>query len=154
MGGNRSLSEEEMTNSEIEEELRYSVSTGLVLLGFFAFVAILKLIFRDAVAAGLLICLAVWFFANLGFAALLRRQTSLRAIDRLNLAYLTWEVLLLTVIVHYVGGVAWVGVLFYTLTVGYSGIGLPRGHGYVVAGAACALFTGLALLEFYGVVPH
>jgi serine phosphatase RsbU (regulator of sigma subunit) len=147
-------SEEELTRAEITAELRYAVSTGAVLLGFFLFVSLLKLIFRDAVAAGLLLCLAVWFLANLGFAALLRRQTSLRAIDRLNLFYLTWEVVLLTAIVHYVGGVAWIGVLFYTLTVGYSGIGLPRGYGYIVAGAACALFTALALLECYGVVPH
>jgi len=154
MGGNRSLAEEDLTNSEIEEELRYSISTGLVLLGFFIFVAILKLIFGDAVAAGLLVCLVVWFVANIGFASILRRQTSLCAIDRLNLAYLTWEVFLLTAIVHYVGGVAWVGVLFYTLTVGYSGIGLPRGHGYVVAGVACVLFAGLVLSEFYGVVSH
>ncbi len=154
MGSNRGLSEEDLTRSEIEEELRYSVSTGLVLLGFLVFVAILKLIFRDAVATGLLVCLAIWFFANLWFAARLRRQTSLPAIDRLNLVYLTWEVLLLTAIVHYVGGVAWVGVLFYTLTVGYSGIGLPKGYGYIVAGAACVLFTVLALLEFYGMVSH
>ena len=46
------FSEEEVTRSEIKEELRYSVSTGLVLLGFFAFVAILKLIFRDAARNG------------------------------------------------------------------------------------------------------
>jgi|FLYL01.1.fsa_nt_gi serine phosphatase RsbU (regulator of sigma subunit) len=148
------FSEEDLTRAEIKEELRYAVSTGAVLLGFFLFVSLLKLIFRDAVATGLLVCLAVWFLANLGFAALLRRQTSLRAIDRLNLAYLTWEVVLLTVIVHYVGGVAWVGVIFYGLTVGYSGIGLPKGYGYIIAGAACLLFSGLALLEFFGVVPH
>jgi hypothetical protein len=86
--------EEEVTRSQINEELRDAASTGAVLLGFF-FVSILKLISRDAVAAGLLVCLAVWFFANIGLAPLLRRQTSLRAIDRLNLAYLTWEVFLL-----------------------------------------------------------
>jgi hypothetical protein len=149
-----SFSDEALTRSEIAEELRYAVSTGVVLLGFLIFVAILKRIFGDAVAAGLLVCLAVWFLANLGFAALLRRQKSLQAIDHLNLAYLTWEVFLLTAIVHYVGGVSWVGVVFYMLTVGYSGIGLPRGHGYLVAGAACILFAALALLELYGVVPH
>jgi serine phosphatase RsbU (regulator of sigma subunit) len=148
------FSEEDLTRSEIEEELRYSGSTGLVLLGFLIFVSILKLIFRDAVAAGLLVCLAVWFVANIGFAALLRRQKSLQAIERLNLAYLIWEVFLLTAIVHYIGGVAWIGVVFYMLTVGYSGVGLPKGYGYIVAGAACSLFSGLALLEFFGVIPH
>lgn len=147
-------SDEDLTRSEIAEELRYAVSTGVVPLGFLAFVGLLKLRFGDAVATGLLVCLAVWFLANIGFAALLRRQKSLQAIDRLNLAYLTWEVLLLTVIVHYVGGVAWTGVVFYMLTVGYSGIGLPKGHGYIVAGTACVLFSVVALLEFHGVLPH
>jgi hypothetical protein len=44
--------EEEITRSEINEELRYAASTGAVLPGFF-FVSIHKLISRDAVAAGL-----------------------------------------------------------------------------------------------------
>ena len=95
--------------------------------------------------------LGLWIGANILYAAALRRCTS---ISDLALRYLVFELVILTTCVHFLGGVEWIGVLFYGLVVGDASLVLPARRLYLVVTLAVFLYGGLAFLEYRGVIPH
>jgi len=52
------------------------------------------------------------------------------------------------------GGVEWIGVVFYLFTVMYANFFLPKVAGYVVTGLAIGSYAAVAFLEYFGVIPH
>lgn len=95
-----------------------------------------------------------WLLLTLPFQWLLRRQRTLRSLENVHAAFLALESVLVTYLVHRLGGVAWVGVLFYLFTVVYANFFLPAVAGYVVTGLALLGFSLVAALELMGILPH
>jgi len=95
-----------------------------------------------------------WFLLTLPFQWLLRRQRTLRSLQNVHAAFLALESVLVSYLVHRLGGVAWVGVLFYLFTVVYANFFLPPLAGYVVTGIALLGFALVAVLELAGILPH
>ena len=63
--------------------------------------------------------------------------------------------MLITVLVHFMGGSEWIGNAFYLFTVLYANFFLPRPYTRaVVTGWVVACYSGLVLGEAYGVLPH
>jgi hypothetical protein len=91
---------------------------------------------------------------NCLFAGVLRRCVSIRDVHRVALRYLVFELVVLTICVHFLGGVEWIGVLFYGLIVGDASLVLPTRRLYLVVTLAVLLYGGLVVLEYGGVVPH
>ncbi|MBI4494383.1 MAG: response regulator [Chloroflexi bacterium] len=98
--------------------------------------------------------LLLWLGSTWVFARLVRAQATIRAIDRVHLGYLGCEGVLLTAVVHYAGGVEWVGVFFYAFTIYYANTLLSRSAGLLVAGWTSVLYSALALGEFAGLIDH
>lgn len=96
----------------------------------------------------------VWLMLTLPFQWLLRRQRTLRSLQNVHAAFLALESVLVSYLVHRLGGVAWVGVLFYLFTVVYANFFLPPLAGYVVTGIALLGFALIAILEMAGILPH
>jgi serine phosphatase RsbU (regulator of sigma subunit) len=140
--------------AEIQDQLRYNTTRGWVLCCFWLFVFVLRVFFRIPVAEEVLLGLGLWLGANFLYAGLLRRCSSLPELHILALAYLVLELFLLTTCVHFLGGVEWSGVLFYSLVVGDASVALPTRHTYLVAALAGLLFSGLVLAEYGGLVEH
>jgi len=69
-------------------------------------------------------------------------------------AFFVLEVLLVGYLVHRMGGVEWIGVMFYLFTVMYANFFLPRVWGYLVTGLAAGSFALVAFLEYFGLIPH
>ena len=88
------------------------------------------------------------------FRRLLDRQQTLTALHGTHIAYFVAEILLLTLLVHRLGGIAWIGGMFYVFTVIYANFFLPHLHGAAVTGAVVFAYAGLALAEFFGILPH
>jgi hypothetical protein len=94
-----------------------------------------------------------WFLLTFPFGWLIRRQRSVRALHNVHAAFLSAEAVLVTYLVHRLGGVAWVGVLFYLFTVMYANFFLPKYAGYVVTALAVGGYALVALLEYFGILP-
>lgn len=148
------VSEADEARAEVQAQLRYNTARGWVLCGFWLFVFVLRVLWRLPVAAEVLLGLGLWLGANCLYAARLRRCTSLPELHALGLGYLVLELTLLTACVHFLGGVEWSGVLFYVLIVDDASVALPTRSTYLVATLAVLLFSGLALSEYSGLVPH
>ncbi|SQD93172.1 putative two-component sensor [Candidatus Bipolaricaulis anaerobius] len=95
-----------------------------------------------------------WLLLTLPFQWLLRRQRTLRSLQNVHAAFLALESVLVTYLIHRLGGVEWMGVLFYLFTVIYANFFLPPLAGYVVTGLALLGFALVAVLEMVGLIPH
>ncbi len=148
------FSEADEVQAEIQAQLRYNTARGITLFGFWLLVFVLRVFWRLPVASEILLGLGIWIGTNVLYATVLRRCASISDVHSLALGYLVLEVLILTVCVHFLGGVEWIGVLFYGLVVGDASLVLPTRRLYLVVTLAVFLYGGLAFLEYSGVIPH
>lgn len=95
-----------------------------------------------------------WFLLTFPFGWLIRRQRHVRALHNVHAAFLAAEAVLVTYLVHRLGGVAWVGILFYLFTVMYANFFLPKHAGYVVTALAVGGYALVGLLEYFGILGH
>ncbi len=96
----------------------------------------------------------VWFLLTFPFKYLIDRQRTLRALHWAHTGFFLTEVLLITFLVHFMGGSEWIGVTFYMFTVIYANIFLTRFQGSLVTFLVVLSYSGLVLLEYVGVIPH
>ena len=96
----------------------------------------------------------LWLLITFPFRKLVDRQQTLGAVHGAHIAYFVAEILLLTLLVHRLGGIAWIGGMFYVFTVIYANFFLPRLHGAAVTGAVVFAYAGLAIAEYSGLLPH
>lgn len=96
----------------------------------------------------------LWLLLTVPFERLVHRQRTLRAVQNVHAAFFVIEVLFVGYLVHRLGGVEWIGVMFYLFTVMYANFFLPRAAGYLVTGLAAGSFATVAFLEYFGVIPH
>lgn len=125
-----------------------------VTLGIFCFIAIVVLGFPRFPFNPIFTVPFVWLILTFPFRYLIRRQRSVRSLHNVHAAFLSAEAILVTYLVHRLGGVAWVGVLFYLFTVMYANFFLPKYAGYVVTALAVGGYALVALLEYFGIIPH
>ncbi len=140
--------------ADLHDQLRYNTARGLTLFGFWLLVFVLRVLLHLPVASEILLGLGLWIGANVLYAVALRRCASIDDVHSLALGYLIFELLVLTVCVHFLGGVEWIGVLFYGLIVGDASLVLPTRRIYLVVTLAVLLFGGLAFSEYGGFIHH
>ncbi len=95
-----------------------------------------------------------WLGLTVPFQWLLRRQRTLRSLQNVHAAFLAFEVVVVSYLVHRLGGVEWIGIVFYLFTVVYANFFLPRAAGYAVTGLVVGGYATVAFLERFGVIPH
>jgi len=96
----------------------------------------------------------LWLLLTVPFEHLVHRQRTLRAVQNVHAAFFVIEVLFVGYLVHRLGGVEWIGVMFYLFTVMYANFFLPRAAGYLVTGLATGSYVLVAFLEYLGLLPH
>ena len=125
----------------------------LTLLGYLVAVPLLRLAgvpLDDTV----IVTLLVWLASTAGFAWLLAHLRNERAVQIGHTAYLLFELWLMLVVVHHVGGIGWVGVFFPVFTIYYACTLLPRWGALLVTGGTIVGVSSLALAEAVGILPH
>lgn len=125
-----------------------------VTLGTFCLIALAVLGFPRFPFNPLFAVPFAWLLLTFPFGWLIRRQRYVRALHNVHAAFLSAEALLITYLVHRLGGVAWVGVLFYLFTVMYANFFLPKHAGYVVTALAVGGYALVGLLEHFGILAH
>ncbi|MDD5264092.1 MAG: sensor histidine kinase [Candidatus Bipolaricaulis sp.] len=96
----------------------------------------------------------LWFLLTFPFKAMIERLRSERALHWAHTGFYLAEVILITVLVHFMGGSTWIGNIFYLFTVLYANYFLPRVYGALVTGWVVACYATLVLLEAGGILPH
>jgi signal transduction histidine kinase len=141
------------------EDLRRGITRTIrvrrITLGVFSGVALLVLFAsRISYLNPLFYSPLVWFLLTFPFKFLIDRQRTLGALHWVHTGFFLVEVLLITFLVHFMGGSEWIGVTFYMFTVIYANIFLTRFQGSLVTLLVVLSYSGLVLLEFTGLIPH
>jgi signal transduction histidine kinase len=146
------------SDSRLEETRRIVEHTILVRrisLGIFSLVALIVVLTSEISPLNPLVSVPfVWLALTVPFQYLIRRQRTLRALDNVHAGFFSLEILLVAYLIHRMGGVEWIGVVFYLFTVLYANFFLPKAAGYVVTGLAVGSYALVAFLEYFGIIPH
>ena len=132
-----------------------SILVRRLTLGVFSAVALLVLIINGFRSVNPIVYTpVVWFAMTFPFKLLVDRQGNTRSLHRAHVAFFAVEILLITVLVHMMGGSEWIGNVFYLFTVIYANAFLPPTHGALVTGFVVFCYGGLVLMEYAGIIPH
>ena len=137
-------------------QLRWGVVTGMLVLIFLA-----DSLFPESLPMPVLVVLALIITAyNAGFLWYAKRlhSTDGHDIEQLYLHFaniqLASDVVALTVVLHFTGGIENPFYLFYIVYVTAASVLMPRAYSYLYAGAASALFSMLVIAEYFQWMPH
>ena len=137
-------------------QLRWVVITATLVLSFLA-----DSLFPDSLPMLVLAALAVLFTIYNGGLLWYARRLEAASGEDAEAQYLRFanlqlasDVVALTVVLHFTGGIENPYYLFYIVYVTAASILLPRAYGLLYAGVATALFSALVLAEYYALIPH
>jgi len=106
-----------------------------------------------SIAAGIAVCNGLFQW----YARLLRREAASRLerdYVRLAAVQIALDVVVLTVLLHFTGGVENPFYVLYIVPITTASILLPRVYSYIYAGLATSLYTGLVGAEYWQWIPH
>jgi len=134
----------------------------IALLGVIVLSAIAGMVFQIDLAIGPIVVIAsVIALYNLAFLLWERKLVSPHAAGGMSggarvlaMGQISLDLIVLTALLHFTGGVENPFAFYYIFHVVGSCILLPRRWAYIQATLAVALFSGLVGLEFFGLVPH
>lgn len=140
---------------ELKGIIRKTIRVRRVTLAIFFLIALaVKLGLEIPFPVALLLAPLVWFLMTFPFKFLVEEQQEQTALHHVHLGFFLFELILITYLIHLMEGIEWIGVVFYLFTVIYANFFLPRPQGYFVTGFAVLLYSGLVVLEYFGVVGH
>jgi signal transduction histidine kinase len=135
------------------------LAAGAILVGALAArfvlgvgVPLLPLVSITAVIALYNVVFGIW--QRRSFAALNSHTATLSQGRRFAFAQVVADLIALTVLLHFVGGIETPFFMFYLFHVGFGSIMLNRRDAYTVTALAIGLFTLLVGAEFLGWLPH
>jgi hypothetical protein len=155
------MSNKEKTNSEdvlfketlisFEKDIRLT-STILICLLFVAL--IVKFVFKYSIPFLVFIILFVWLLIYFSYNFLIKKRKNQKELYNFYFRNNTLDIIILTVIIHYLGGVEWIGVFFYAMILASSGNFLPKKKNYILYFIIIFSYLALALLEYFKIIPH
>jgi len=141
--------------NELKTSIVRTILIRRITLGIFSAVALVVVfVSRISYLNPLLYSPLVWFLLTFPFKLLIERQKTLKALHWAHSGFFMAEIVLITVLIHLMGGSEWIGSIFYLFTVIYANFFLPRLHGGLITGLVVAAYTGLVMLEYAGIIPH
>jgi len=147
--------EEETEKNKILKEIRPTIFTRrltiIVLIILALVLQFLLNIFRRPAIFGIL---AFWFLTTYFFAWIIKKQTTRQKIENLHFGYFALELLIVTLLIHFLGGIEWVGAIFFIFTLIYANIFLSRFTGLLITFTALVLYTGLVFFEYIKMISH
>lgn len=153
----RILTEEKEENrlADLFKEIKSTIfPRRLTILGFLVLVAILRAGFEIPFPLLVLFLLIFWLLTSFIFIWGLKKQNTVAGANNIHFGYFIFELLILTIIIHYLGAVEWIGVIFYIFTIVYSNIFLSRKRGLLIGIAAFVLYATLVCLEYFRIISH
>jgi len=122
---------------------------------FFILVLILKYFFQVPIYNEISFLILGWLICSYLNKYILKKiKINLKKIKRLEFINYIVALLFVTGIFYYTGGVLWIGAFFYFFTILYISILSTPKESLVITLIAFALYTSIALLEYFGLIPY
>lgn len=145
-----------METRDSEKELRSIIITRRFILTFFVLETSFLIARKTINVSWIFIAsLVLWLFISFPFEYFLKRAEDEKSRDNINFSYFLFECLILTVCIHYMGGITWWGGIFYSASMVFAYFMLPlKKATYLTLITVFVFFNGLAVLEFSGFIPY
>jgi len=73
---------------------------------------------------------------------------------KIDFSHYIIELLFMTGIFYYIGGILWIGALFFTFNILYASLLSPPKEGLIVIFFAFTCYSSIVLLEYFGIIPY
>ncbi len=141
--------------AELKATVIKTVMARRITLGAFSAIALIVILLtKISYLNPLFYAPLVWFLLTFPFKYLIERQTNPTGLHWAHAGFFIAEIVLITALIHLMGGSEWIGVIFYVFTVIYANFFLPELQGYLITGLVVLLYSSLVILEYFGVIPH
>ena len=151
---NQNPETEELNNSKakITTSLTFSCITLLI---FFITALGLKYFLQIPIHNKIYFLILGWFTYNYLFLYIFKkRRINLKIIKRLYFIKYIVDLLFMTGIFYYIGGILWIGAIFFTFTILYSSILSTPKEGLIITLFAFTCYSSIVLLEYFGLIPY
>ncbi len=128
--------------------------TSAILICLSILALIVKFVFKYSIPPFVLIILFIWVLIYFSYKFLIKQRKNQEELYSFYFRNNIFDIFILTVIIHYLGGVEWIGVFFYALILASSGNFLPKKKTYILYFITIFLYSALALLEYFQILPH
>lgn len=96
----------------------------------------------------------LWLISNFIFRFLIKKQTTFSGVVNLYFIYtILIEIPILATMIYNVGGVEWIGAIFFMFPIVYISIVLSKRSSFYVASAASFYYILLVLLPYFEIIP-
>jgi len=137
--------------SKLRLDLR---STRAMLAAFSIIAGIVKFFLKVPIPSSVLLIIFVWFLLYFVYESWVEKTKNAKGLYNVYFRYNIGDLLFLTVLIHYLGGVEWIGLIFYTLTLVTAGLMLSKKRAIILGLIASLFYFILALLEYFGTLSH
>ena len=151
---NQNPENEELNN--LKAQITNSLIFGCItLLIFFIAILGLKYFLQTPIYNEIYFLILGWFTYNYLFIYIFKkRRINLKIIKRLYFIKYIVDLLFMTGIFYYIGGILWIGAIFFTFTILYSSILSTPKEGLIITLFAFTCYSSIVLLEYFGLIPY
>jgi len=141
--------------TELKSTVLKTVIARRITLGAFSAIALIVIFLtKISYLNPLFYAPLVWFLLTFPFKYLIERQTNPSGLHWAHAGFFIVEIVLITALIHLMGGSEWIGVIFYLFTVIYANFFLPELQGYLITALVVLSYSALVILEYSGAIPH
>jgi len=98
--------------------------------------------------------LSVWVLIYLLYYYYIRNKKDERNLNNFYFARSVIDLILITVAIHFLGGVEWIGAILYLSVLSWASAVLPKRKVFILSFMAIFFYLALALLEYAEFLPH
>ncbi len=99
--------------------------------------------------------LLVWIIEQSTSFLIIKKQKTVSRMDNVFFGQFIFDLLMFTLIIHYIGGVEWIGGAFYLFSVIYFVFYISQKNRKIfLIFFTISLYTALVFLEYFGIIPH
>jgi len=128
-------------------------SVRIMVLSFLALSLFLKVFLKVPFSSTLFLLELLWILLSFPFFYVTKRMKGVIEINNFHLFWIVCELFLLTFIVHFVGGIMWVGPFFYLFFALYENFLFGKRQRIAMLFLTIMFYVGLVFLELFKFIP-
>lgn len=140
---------------DLLQRIAWSLVSVIVILGLsFAVVLFLRQVLKIPFSNWLNFWLAVWILSLFIFLWLIRKQRFAPVVQKSHFIFFIFQIFILTIILHYIGGIESSGILFYTFFIVYGIFLFPKRYSLFIVLISFLFLATLSFLEYNDALSH
>ncbi len=155
MPNKEKTSSKDILFEEAVKGVKDDIRLTLILLAAFILLALsARFIFKVPLPFSVIIILFVWGLFYLSYNHFVKYKENKEDLCNFHFRNDIIDLLFLTAVIHYLGGVEWIGAIFYLCVLSWASSVLPKKKVFILCFLALFFYSALALLEYFKILPH